>query len=489
MDVLSESERELVLGQWAGESVELAPATFHGLFEAAADATPAAPAIASGELVLTYAEVEERANQVAHWLRSQGIGTESTVALLLPRSVDIVIAQLAVLKAGAAYLPIDPDYPTDRITYMLDDARPALVLRELPSVEGQSAQRPDVAVDQANPAYLIYTSGSTGRPKGVVVTHTGIAAFAAAELHRFDVTAHSRVLQFASPSFDASVLELVMTFAAGATLIVPPPGPLAADVLADVLTTEHVTHSLIPPAALASVPAGHFPHLHCLIVGGDATSAELVDRWAPGRRMINAYGPTESTVAATISTPLEAGTGLPSIGTPIPNTHTLILDDHLRPVPPGVTGELYLTGHGLARGYLNRPALTAERFTANPHGTPGTRMYRTGDLARWTRNGQLDYLGRTDDQVKIRGFRIELGEIETVLGTHPAIAQNAVVVRQDQPGIKRLVAYLVPATPGTALDTEALRTHIAAALPDYMVPSAFVPLEQLPLTVNGKLDR
>ncbi|MGW2256265.1 amino acid adenylation domain-containing protein, partial [Kitasatospora sp. NPDC001660] len=346
--------------------------------------------------------------------RAQGVGTESIVALLLPRSVDIVIAQLAVLKAGAAYLPIDPDYPDDRITYMLDDARPALVLRELPDASQESAKRPGVAVDQANPAYLIYTSGSTGRPKGVVVTHTGITAFATAELERFDVTPHARILQFASPSFDASVLELVMTFAAGATLVVPPPGPLAGDILADVLTTQRVTHSLIPPAALASVPAGNFPHLHCLIVGGDATSAELVDRWAPGRRMINAYGPTESTVAATISTPLIPGTGTPSIGTPIPNTRTLILDEHLRPVPPGVPGELYLTGDGLARGYHGRPALTAERFTANPYGPVGSRMYRTGDLARWTHNGHLDYLGRTDDQVKIRGFRIELGEIETV---------------------------------------------------------------------------
>ncbi|MFD0279799.1 amino acid adenylation domain-containing protein, partial [Kitasatospora sp. NPDC127111] len=487
IDVLTAEEHAL-LGKWSGNPREVAPATFHGLFEAAADTTPHAPALVSGPLTLTYAEVEERANRLAHWLTRQGAGPEQIIALVLPRSVDIVIAQLAVLKTGAAYLPVDPDYPTERITYMLEDAAPTLVLRELPHLDTESTTRPTVNVAPASPAYVIYTSGSTGRPKGVVVSHTGLASFATAEIERFHVTPDSRVLQFASPSFDASVLELVMTFAAGAALVVPPAGPLAGDVLADVLETAQVTHALIPPAALASVPNGAFPHFRTLIVGGDATSAELVDRWAPGRRMINAYGPTESTVAATLSTPLSAGTGVPPIGTPIPNTRTYVLDTSLQPVAPGVTGELYLAGAGLARGYLHRPALTAERFTADPHGPAGARMYRTGDLARWTPTGDLEYLGRSDDQVKIRGFRIELGEIETVLARHPHVARSAVVVREDQPGTKRLVGYVVPAA-GAVLDAEALRAHLGAALPDYMVPSAFVALDALPLTVNGKLDR
>ncbi|MBW5481626.1 non-ribosomal peptide synthetase [Streptomyces bambusae] len=490
VEVLTGAERERVLGQWAvGAEPGLAPVTFHGLFEAAVDATPDAPALVSGGLVLSYAEVEARANRLAHWMTGQGVGPEGVVALVLPRSVDIVVAQLAVLKAGGAYLPVDPEYPAERIAYMLDDARPVLVLRELPDTAGQSTARPAaVPVAPGHPAYVIYTSGSTGRPKGVVVSHAGLAAFAAAELDRFAVDADSRVLQFASPSFDASVLELVMTFAAGAALVVPPAGPLAGEVLAEVLTAEQVTHALIPPAALASVPTGEFPAFRTLIVGGDATSAELVDRWAPGRRMVNAYGPTESTVVATTSAPLTADRGVPAIGTPIPGTRTYVLDAALRPVAPGVAGELYIAGAGLARGYLRRPALTAERFVADPYGPSGSRMYRTGDVARWTRDGELEYLGRSDDQVKVRGFRIELGEIETVLATHASVAHNAVVVREDTPGIKRLAAYVVPAE-GVVLDTDALRAHIGAALPDYMVPAAFVALDALPLTVNGKLDR
>ncbi|WP_330301225.1 non-ribosomal peptide synthetase [Streptomyces sp. NBC_00503] len=488
VDVLTVGERARVLGEWAGTADDSVPVTFHGLFEAAVDATPDAPAVVSGELVLSYAEVEARANRLALWLMDQGVGPERVVALVLPRSVDIVVAQLAVLKAGGAYLPVDPEYPEDRIAYMLDDARPVLVLSELPEAGGKPASRPTAAVASDHPAYVIYTSGSTGRPKGVVVSHAGLGAFAAAEVERFAVDADSRVLQFASPSFDASVLELVMTFAAGAALVVPPAGPLAGEVLAEVLTAERVTHALIPPAALASVQAAEFPHFRSLIVGGDATSAELVDRWAPGRRMVNAYGPTESTVVATTSTPLTPDSGVPAIGTPIPGTRTYVLDAALRPVAPGVAGELYIAGAGLARGYLGRPGLTAERFLADPYGVPGSRMYRTGDVVRWTREGQLDYLGRSDDQVKVRGFRIELGEIETVLATHASVAQNAVIVREDQPGIKRLAAYVVPAE-GTVLDAEALRAHIGAVLPDYMVPAAFVAIEALPLTVNGKLDR
>ncbi|WP_260611013.1 amino acid adenylation domain-containing protein, partial [Streptomyces sp. WAC06614] len=403
VEVLTDAERVSVLERWAvGREPGVAAVTFHGLFEAAVDARPDAAAVVSGGLVLSYGQVEARANALAHWLTGRGVGPESVVALVLPRSVDIVIAQLAVLKAGGAYLPVDPEYPAERIAYMLEDARPVLVLRELPVLGEESVSRPAVVVEPQSPAYVIYTSGSTGRPKGVVVAHAGLAAFAAAEVERFAVDADSRVLQFASPSFDASVLELVMTFAAGAALVVPPAGPLAGEVLAEVLTAEEVTHALIPPAALASVPASAFPHFRSLIVGGDATSAELVDRWAPGRRMVNAYGPTESTVVATTSTPLTAGTGVPSMGTPIPGTRTYVLDAALRPVAPGVAGELYLAGAGLARGYLGRPGLTAERFVADPYGPAGSRMYRTGDVARWSRTGELEYLGRSDDQVKVR---------------------------------------------------------------------------------------
>jgi non-ribosomal peptide synthetase component F len=339
---------------------------------------------------------------------------------------------------------------------------------------------------------VIFTSGSTGRPKGVVISHAGLASFAAAEAEHYRVRPGDRVLQFSSPSFDASVLELCMSLPAGAALVVPPPGPLLGEQLAQVLAAGRVTHALIPPAALATVPAEvaarGLPDFRTVIVGGDACTADLVRLWAPRRRMINSYGPTESTVVATWSGPLVPGDGPPPIGRPIWNTQCYVLDRHLRPMPPGVPGELYVAGLGLARGYLNRPGLTAERFVACPFGKPGKRMYRTGDLARWAPDGQLHYLGRADDQVKIRGFRIEPGEIEAVLRRHGAVRDAVVTVREDQPGAKRLAAYVVPAD-GQAPAAEHLRAHLAQFLPDYMVPAAVVTLDRLPLSQNGKIDR
>ncbi|WP_344599126.1 condensation domain-containing protein, partial [Streptomyces violaceusniger] len=324
-------------------------------------------------------------------------------------------------------------------------------------------------------------------PKGVLVTHHGIAGFATSLSQRLDVTADSRVLQYASPSFDASVAELSICFPSGATLVIPPPGPLADDVLAKVLVDQRVTHAIIPPAALASVRAGDFPAFRSLTVAGEAATAELVDRWAPGRRMVNAYGPTEATVGASASAPLAAGTGTPSIGRPLDNTRLYVLDSSLRPLPVGVPGELYIAGDGLARGYLGRTGLTSERFVACPFGAPGERMYRTGDLARWTPDGELVFAGRVDDQVKVRGFRIELDEIQRTIAAHPLVGQAAVVVREDRPGDRRLVAYVVAGSPD--LDLTALRDHVAGTLPDYMVPSAFVGMDVLPVTTNGKLDR
>ena len=281
-----------------------------------------------------------------------------------------------------------------------------------------------------------------------------------------------------------------MSLPAGAALVVPPPGPLLGAALAEVVANQAVTHALIPPTALATVPDAvaetGVPQFQTLIVGGEACTAELVASWAPGRRMINAYGPTESTVVATWSEPLSPD-GTPPIGRPIANTQVYVLDDQLHPVPVGVPGELYIGGRGLARGYLHRPGLTAERFVANPYGPPGSRMYRTGDVVRWSPDGLIDYLGRADDQVKIRGFRIELGEIEAALLGHPEVAEAVVVAREDG-GRKRLVAYVVPA-PDRAPDPAELRAHLAQTLPDYMVPQAFVTLDRLPLSPNGKLDR
>jgi amino acid adenylation domain-containing protein len=422
----------------------------------------------------------------------------------LPRSVDIVVAQLAVAKAGGAFMPVDPAYPPERIAFMLADSRPVLVVTTadltgtLPGdvqvlVLDQSVVDGSTEVDRlapvapANAAYVIYTSGSTGIPKGVVVSHAGLAGFSAAEAEHYQVGPGDRVLQFSSPSFDASVLELCMSLPVGAALVVPPPGPLLGEALADVVVSRGITHALIPPVALTTVPEGsELPGLRMLTVGGDACSAELVTRWAPGRRMINSYGPTEATVVSTWSGPLSPGDGVPAIGRPIWNTQVYVVDSALRPVPVGVVGELYVSGAGLARGYLHRAGLTAERFVACPFGPAGSRMYRTGDLVRWNPSGELVFAGRVDHQVKIRGFRIEPGEIETVLRRHAEVDDVVVVAREETPGVKRLVAYVATSNKTFA---GTLRAVVAESLPEYMVPSAFVLLDRLPLSPNGKLDR
>nr|WP_253835268.1 non-ribosomal peptide synthase/polyketide synthase [Actinokineospora globicatena] len=473
---LTDTEHALVVDVWNETAADVEPVTFPRLVRGEAGVV----AVEQGDRALTYAELDAAANRVAHLLHSLGARPEQVVALLMPRSIDLVVAQLAVLKAGAAYLPIDPNYPAERIAFMLDDAQPVITLDALPDAGSFPDTAPEVATAVDSPAYVIYTSGSTGRPKGVVVTHRGLANFAAAEAARFDVRAGDRVLAFSSPSFDASVLELCMALPAGATLVVPPAGPLVGEPLGAALRDLRITHTLIPPVALATVPDVELPDLRTLVVGGDASSADLVRRWAPRTGLINAYGPTEVTVVATWTAPLSASAGAPPIGRPLPNTRAYVLDDDLRPVPPGVPGELYVAGVGLARGYLGRPGMTASRFLANPF--DGGRMYRTGDVVRWTADGELVFVGRADDQVKVRGFRIELGEIESVIGAQAGVSAVAVVVREDEPGVKRLVAYVVGSSAG-------LREALSTSLPEHMVPAAFVELGALPLTTNGKLDR
>ncbi|MFE1929243.1 non-ribosomal peptide synthase/polyketide synthase [Streptomyces sp. NPDC059474] len=499
LDVLPAAERRRLLVDWNDTARQVPEVTWAELFEAAADRDPDAVAVDSLRLRLTYAELDGRANRLAHHLIGQGVGPGRIVALVLPRSVESVVARLAVAKAGGAYLPIDPDYPAERIELMLKDSAPHLVIERASEVRAPDgpAHRPTDedrlgAVHPDDPAYVIYTSGSTGTPKGVVVTHRGIAGFAAAEAEHFQVRPDDRVLQFSSPGFDASVLELCMALPSGAALVVPEPGPLLGGHLAEILRRQRITHTLIPPAALATLPAGterELPDLRTLIVGGDACGAEPAARWAPYHRMINAYGPTETTVVATWSEPLDADGAPPPIGRPIPNTRVHLLDARLRPVPVGVPGELWVSGPSLARGYLGRAGLTASRFLADPFGPPGSRMYRTGDLARYDAQGRLHHLGRVDHQLKLHGHRIEAGEVETALCGHPAVAEAVVTVREDEPGVRRLVAHLVLA-PGAAVpaDTE-LRTHLGRTLPGPMVPSAFAVLDRLPLTENGKTDR
>ncbi|HKR50295.1 MAG TPA: non-ribosomal peptide synthase/polyketide synthase [Pseudonocardiaceae bacterium] len=517
LPVLTEAERYQVLVGWNDTHREVPRLTLPELFAAQVAAHPDAEAVRCGPVSLSYAELDERANRWAHWLIGRGVGPERLVAVALPRSVELVVALLAVTKAGGGYLPIDPDYPTQRLAFMFTDAAPAVVLtcaavaQQVPIVTGalrvliddpvgvtampghtptDSDRRSVLAL--THPAYVIYTSGSTGQPKAVVVSHAGLSSFTAAEIEHYQVSPGDRVLAMSSPSFDASVLELGMSLLAGAVWVIPPVGPLAGDTLAEVLEREQISHALIPPAALATIPpqvaASGLPEFSTVIVGADVCSAELVSRWAPGRRMINSYGPTETTVVASWTPPLVAGPDRPLIGFPIPNTRVYVLDAWLRPVPVGAHGELYIAGVGLARGYLGRPGLTAARFVANPFGAPGERMYRTGDLASWTPQGELAFLGRVDEQIKVRGFRIEPGEIETVLAAHPDISEVVVTAREDQPGTRRLVAYVVAASEIAPAPAE-LRVHTARFLPDYMIPAVFVTLDALPLNASGKLDR
>jgi nonribosomal peptide synthetase DhbF len=514
VDLLTAAERELVTVRWNDTARDVPALALPELFAAQAARTPDAVAVVCGGVSWSYAELDARSSRLARYLVGLGAGPEQLVAVALPRSPDMVAAVLAVAKAGAAYLPVDPQYPADRIEFMLADAAPGLLVSD----RATSARLPDTAgvavvelddprvtaavarleggglgdtdrlapLRPAHPAYVIYTSGSTGRPKGVVVSHQGLASLSASLVRTLGITPGSRVTQLAALSFDAAVMELLMSLPAGAVLVLPEQGLLVGEMLADALAELQVSHAVVSPAALAGADPGRLPGLECLIVGGEACPGELAAAWSAGRRMFNAYGPTEATVCTAMSGPL-SGKDAPLIGGPIWNVRAYVLDGGLGVVPAGVAGELYLAGAGLARGYLNRAGLTAERFVACPFGT-GERMYRTGDLARWRDGGELEYLGRVDEQVKIRGFRIEPGEIEAVLAGQPGVSRAVVVVREDRPGDRRLVGYVVPGAQGRP-DPVQLRAAVGQVLPGYMVPAAVVVLDALPLSVNGKLDR
>ncbi len=504
LSILSSVERATILWGWNDTGRTIPSATLPELFAAQVAKTPDAIAVVHEDESLSYGELDRRANQLAHHLRALGVGPEVVVGLCVERSPAMLVGLLGILKAGGAYLPLDPGYPAERLAFMLADAgAPVLVTQSalvdrLPAhgarivrldadaaaIAAQPTSAPAPALDPHNTAYVIYTSGSTGEPKGVAVAHGGIPNLAAAQIDRFGITSEARLLQFASPSFDAAISEIATVLASGAALVLPAE-QRGGDALARLIREQHVTHATLPPVLLADLPED-LP-LETLIVAGDICAPDAVARWSAGRRMINAYGPTETTVCATMSDAL-AGAEVPPIGRPIWNTRAYVLDAGLQPVPAGVTGELYIAGAGLARGYLGRAGLTGERFVADPHGSAGSRMYRTGDLARWRADGVLEFLGRADAQVKLRGFRIEPGEIEAVLVRHAGVAQAAVIAREDTPGAKRLVAYVVAAGEQVP-DASALRAHVAASLPDYMVPAAYVVLERLPLTPNGKLDR
>ncbi|MFH9425049.1 amino acid adenylation domain-containing protein, partial [Streptomyces sp. NPDC017529] len=511
IDVLDEAERALVVREWNDTARPLAGGTLPELFRARVERAPDVAAVRCGSEVLSYGELEARANRLARYLTGLGVGRESRVGLCLRRGVEMVVGLLAVWKAGGVYVPLDPEYPADRLAYMIADSDATVVLGTTETLAGTSvgsaaavpldeaaeaiaAEAPDpleVTLHAQQAAYVIYTSGSTGRPKGVAVPHGGVANLAAAMRPVLGADPGVTVLQFASLSFDAAVLDVAVTLAAGGTLaIASSEERMDPTALAEMIRTAGVSVASVVPSLLDLLDPAAVPGVSNWVVGAERVSAELAARWRAGARVWNAYGPTEATVITTTTllaegiTPQDAP---PPIGPALDNAQVYVLDSFLRPLPPGITGELYVAGLGLARGYVGRPDLTAERFVANPF-AEGARMYRSGDLAKWTADGQLHFVGRADEQLKIRGFRVEPGEIASELLTRSDVAQAAVVVREDRPGDRRLVAYVVPEG-DAVLDGPALRDFAGTRLPEHMVPAAVVVLEALPLTVNGKLDR
>ncbi|WP_306338912.1 amino acid adenylation domain-containing protein, partial [Streptomyces sp. KL118A] len=522
VDLLSAVEQHEMLRTWNDTAVPGLPGTVPELFQAQAAATPDAVALTADGTHLSYAELNTRANQLAHHLIEQGVGPEHIVALALPKSAQLITALIAVLKTGAAYLPIDTAYPAERIRHMVQDARPTLVLTDSttsalwpegtptlllddPAHHTRTAALdpadPTTTPDPAHPAYVIYTSGSTGTPKGVVVPHMAVADYLRDTSRRYP-GAQGVALLHTSLSFDLSITALFTPLVSGGRVVLAElRGGLADDAEVRTLGCDFLKATPSHLALLEGLPEEVSPRKE-LLLGGEALLGEALRKWRdrhPDVTVMNVYGPTEASVNCTefrIEPGAEVPDGPVPIGRPMANTQVYVLDAGLRPVPPGVPGELYVAGVALARGYLNRPGLTAQRFVADPYGPAGSRMYRTGDLARWNDDGTLVYLGRADDQVKLRGFRIELGEIEAELTRCAEVARAAVVVREEQEGDRRLVGYVVPEADGSLdpdahgrVDPAELRDRLAARLPEYMVPAAVVVIDALPLTAHGKLDR
>ncbi|MCX4820787.1 amino acid adenylation domain-containing protein [Streptomyces sp. NBC_01142] len=515
VDLLDAEERRTQLVRWNDTEAEVPQNRWlTDLFEEQAARTPDATAVRSGDTALTYRELNTRANRLARRLLPAGVGAEPMIALLLPRGVDLLAGLLAVLKSGAAYIPLDAGYPADRIDHMLTDAAPALVLttteyagllpRDVPALcldaaddihrlpgENLTDQELPGGRNPEHAAYVIYTSGSTGRPKGVVISHGALLNLLLAMRDTTRIGCEDVLVAVTTIAFDIATVEMYLPLLVGGSIVIADHDVVRDPVeLPKLLADSGATIMQATPSlyqAMVTADPGAFRGMS-LLVGGEALPADLAGRLtAVAERVVNCYGPTETTVWSSLKT-LTGTAGTPSIGTPVSNTRMYVLDDALRPVPVGVPGRLYIAGDGVARGYLHQPALTAERFVVNPFGPAGSRMYDTGDQARWTRDGELHFLGRADHQVKLRGFRIEPGEIQAVLSRHASVAEAVVILREDRPGVEHLVGYVV-AAPDAEVDLDRLRAHAHLALPDYMVPAALVVLPELPLTPNRKLDR
>ncbi len=505
--LMTPAERQLLLEGFNDTGVSNPGRTVVDLFMEQAVRTPAAAAVVCDGKTLGYRQLEERSNQLAHYLRAQGVGAETLVPICIERSLEMLVGILGILKAGGAYVPIDPDYPKDRIGYMLDDTGATLVVSSsgcialLPEdvrcialdshrslIDSQPVGPVDSRPVAGQLAYVIYTSGSMGRPKGVLLEHGGLENLALAQAGFLALKPGDKTMQFASIGFDASVWEIFATLITGGALVIPiKEDILLTERLIEMINREKIFVATLPPSYL-EVLSDQELHIGTIISAGEALTYELASRIrAKGIRLINAYGPTESTVCATMTDDPVQQTGSVTIGKPISNIQLYITDERTALVPIGNPGELLIAGAGLARGYLNQPELTAEKFIADPFSTvAGGRLYRSGDLCRWLADGNIEYLGRIDDQVKVRGYRVELGEIASVLEQHPLVRQAVVLARAEDTGNKRLVAYIVVRG---ELDREAILDHLKSRVPDYMVPSQLVGLGALPLTANGKIDR
>lgn len=501
VELMDDREAQWLWAASSGERFEAPPATLGELVAERAGAQPDAVAVVYEGRHYSYRETNDLANRLAHWIIEQGIGTEDHVAVLLDKSPDLIITALAIAKAGAVYLPIDPEYPPDRIAHILADAQPRLVIREPVTGLDQFDAREPVDSDRVRPltpdnaAYLIYTSGSTGMPKGVTVTHRPLTEYFNWFRAEYRVGGSDRVLQVGSPSFDVSIGEIFGILSCGGRLVIPRPGGLT-DVayLTALLNSEAVTSMHMVPSLLGlilSLPGvTQWKSLRRVPVGGEALPGPVADKFHAtfDASLHNFYGPTEAIInASRYKVRGIQGTRTVPIGTPKINTQIHILDETLRPVPVGAIGEIYIAGTHLARGYHRAPALTAQRFIADPF-TPGQRMYRSGDLARRNAGGDVEFVGRADEQVKIRGFRVELGEISSAIEVDPSVSQALVVVDELPHLGKRLVAYLTPIG-GHVVDIDRIRSRISAALPDYMIPAAYVVLDEIPITPHGKIDR
>lgn len=488
--------------------------TVSDLFESVVAGSGDAPSVVFGDTVVDYAELNASANRLARRLVAAGVGPDTLVAVAVPRSTRLIVAVLAVLKAGGAYLPLDPAYPADRLAHMVVDARPVLLLRtesvsslgldvtevvlDDPSFEDACArERGENVADgerrapllPAHLMYVIYTSGSTGVPKGVAVSHTGVADLVSTQQRLYATGRGDRVLQWASFSFDAWFWDFALALLNGATLVMAGQDDLMpGESLRETMLKHEVNHAVLPPVALGITDSEGLLAGGTITSTGDVCTRSLAEEWSKGRRLYNAYGPTEVTVGASIGGPVQGVQDEVTVGTPWDGGAVYVLDDHLRDLSDGGEGELFLAGSGVARGYLNRPGLTASKFVADPYGPPGSRMYRSGDRGRHGADGQLYFTGRIDGQVKVRGFRIELGEIEARLESHPAVEIVVAAVGGEEVATQYIVAYVKTSARQDVSEAE-LRAHARLALPEHMVPSRIEMPERFPTMPNGKVDR